>query len=70
MIDPTDFFGDENGAVDRYRLFLVGGVLLIAAALSYDLVGSRVAARLTAADPGVQAFSAKLDTMTGGVASR
>ena len=70
MIRPTTFLDDEKGAVDRYRLFLVGGLLLIAAALSYDLFGNQMAERFTADDPGVEAFSAKLSMMREDATSR
>ena len=70
MIDGTDFLANDRGALNQHRLLIVGGMLLIAGVLGYEMFGTGITERLTAEDPGVEAFSAELGIAHSDIVSR
>lgn len=70
MFEPAGFLDDETGALESQRLALVGGMVLIAGILTFELFGASIAARFSAHDPGVEAFSAELGMIPAPGASR
>ena len=71
MIDrAASFPDDETGAVENRRLVLIGGMMLIAGMLAYQLFGASIAARFSAADPGVESFRAEVGITAREVATR
>ncbi len=70
MFEPAEFLDAETGALESRRLALVGSMLLIAGIPTFELFGASIAARFSAHDPGVAAFSAELGMISGPGASR